>query len=78
MVPLPKSNGHDYLLVVIDRFTLQVHLIPTNTRVTAKEVTWLFVKEIVRLHGMAKSIVSDWDAKFTSEFLERTPSAHGD
>ena len=46
----------------------QVHLIPTNTRVTAKEVTWLFVKEIVRLHGMPESIVSDRDAKFTSSF----------
>ena len=68
MCPLPKSNGHDYLLVVIDCFTPQVHLIPTNTRVTAKEVAWLFVKEIIRLHGMPESIVSDRDAKFTSSF----------
>ena len=68
MGPLPKSNGHDYLLVVIDHFMLQVHLIPTNTWITAKEVTWLFVKEIIRLHGMPESIVSNWDAKFTSSF----------
>ena len=68
MGPLLKSNGHDYLLVVIDRSTLQVHLIPTNTQVAAKEVAWLFVKEIVRLHGMPESIMSNWDAKFTSSF----------
>ena len=68
MGPLLKLNGHDYMLVVIDRFMSQVHLIPTNTQVTAKEVAWLFVKEIVRLHGMPESIVSDQDAKFTSSF----------
>ena len=39
-----------------------------TTQVTAKEVAWLFVIEVVRLHGMPKSIVSDWDAKFTSSF----------
>ena len=47
MGPLPISNGHDYLLVVIDHFTSEVHLIPTTTRVTTKEVAWLFLKEIV-------------------------------
>ena len=68
MGPLPISNGHDYLLVVINRFTSEVHLIPTTTWVTAKEVAWLFLKEIVQLHGVPESIVSDCDAKFTSIF----------
>ena len=68
MGPLPKSNGHDYLLVVIDRLTLQVHLIPTDTRVTAKGIAWLFLKEVVRLHRIPDSIVSDQDSKFTSIF----------
>ena len=47
---------------------LQVHLVPTMTRVTAKEVAWLFLKEVMRLHGVPKSIVSDHDTKFTSTF----------
>ena len=68
MGPLPVSNGHDYLLVVIDRFTSEVHLIPITTRVTAKEVAWLFLKEIVRLHGVPEPIMSDRDTKFTSRF----------
>ena len=59
MGPLPKSNGYDYLLVVIDRLTSQVHLIPTDTRVTANGIAWLFLKEVVRLHGIPDSIVSD-------------------
>ena len=68
MGPLPKLKGYDYLLVVIDRFTSQVHLLPTTTRMTAKAVAWLFFTEIVRLHGMPELTVSDRDPKFTSKF----------
>ena len=57
-----------YPMVAIDRFTLEVHLIPTTTWVAAKEVAWLFLKEIVQLHGVPESIVSDHDTKFTSRF----------
>ena len=68
MGPLPKSNNFDYLLVVIDRLTSQVHLVPTTTTVTARGVAWLILKEVVRLHGIPESIVSDRDTKFTSIF----------
>ena len=59
MGPLPKSKGYDYLLAVIDRCTSQVHLLPMTTRATGKAVARLFFMEIVRLHGMLESIVSD-------------------
>ena len=49
--PLPQSQDNDYLLVIIDRLTLQVHLVPTMTWVTTR-VAWLFLKEVVRLHGV--------------------------
>ena len=52
MGPLPKSNNFDYLLVMIDQLTSQVHLVPTMTMVTARGVTWLILKEVVRLHGI--------------------------
>ena len=68
MGPLPKSNNFDYLLVMIDQLTPQVHLVPTTTMVTARGVTWLILKEVVRLHGIPGSIVSDQDTKFTSIF----------
>ena len=68
MGPLPKSNNFDFLLVVIDRLTSQVHLVPTPTTVTTRGVTWLILKEVVRLHGIPESIVSDRGTKFTSIF----------
>ena len=45
-----------------------VHLIPVETTVKASELAWIYVKEIVRLHGVADDIVSDRDTKFTSKF----------
>jgi hypothetical protein len=68
MGPFPKSRGKDYLLVVICRLTSMIHLIPTVTTATAQDVAWLFLKEIVRLHGIPNSIVSDRDRKFVSMF----------
>src|SRR6266481_8545444 len=68
MGPLPVSNNYYYLLVVIDHLMLQVHLLPTTTHATSKEDAWIFLKEIVRLHGVPDSIVSDRDTKFTSSF----------
>src|SRR5579875_2014411 len=64
--PFPESQGYNYLWVVVCRLTSRVHVIPLNTTITASQLSWLFVKEIVRLHGLPKSIVLDRDPKFTS------------
>ena len=68
MGPLPLSNNCDYLLIIIDRFKSQVHLIPMTTHVTSKEIAWLFLMGIVKHHGVPSSIVSDRDTKITSKF----------
>jgi hypothetical protein len=66
--PYPEVQGYNYILVVICRMTNMVCLIPTQTDATARDITELYIKEIVRLHGLPESIVSDRDAKFTSIF----------
>ena len=53
------------------------HFFPMKKTDGALEVTKLFVKEIFRLHGMPKSIVSDRDSKFTSNFWKATFKAIG-
>ena len=68
MVPLPQSNNFNYLLVMIDLLMSQVPLVPTTMMVTAKGITWLILKEVVRLHGIPESIVSNRDTRFTSIF----------
>lgn len=66
---LPCSKaGYDSVMVIIDRLSKLVHLVPTTTNVTAAEVAKLFVQNVIRLHGLPKSIVSDRDHNFTSIF----------
>ena len=66
--PFPLVDGFNYLWVVICRMTMMVHLIPVNTKTTATELSWIYLREVVRLHGLAESIVSDRDSKFTSRW----------
>jgi len=49
-----------------------VHLIPVNTTIKVSELALIYVKEVVRLHGLPDSIVSDRDSKFTSKFWKET------
>ena len=66
--PFPESRGFNYLWVVICRLISMVHLIPVRTTITANGLSWKYLREIVRLHGLPESIVSDRDSKFTSRW----------
>ena len=70
--PFPESNRHNYLWVDICCLMSIVHLVPIYTTTTASKLTWLYMWEIVHLHGLAVSIISDWDSKFTSKFWKET------
>ena len=59
--PLLELNNFNYLLVIINQLTSQIHLVPTTTMITAKGIVWIVLKEVVRLHGIPEFIVSDRD-----------------
>ena len=54
--------------MVVDRLTKFYHLFVVTTTFTVAQVDELFFKEIFRLHGLPKSIVSDIDNRFLSAF----------
>lgn len=66
--PFPKSDGFDYLWVIICCLSSMVYLVPVNTMMTVSELSLIFVKEVVHLHGLPGLIVCDQDSKFMSKW----------
>jgi hypothetical protein len=56
------------ITVIIDLLTSMVHLVPSRQDIRAREVAELVFEHVYKHHGLPRSIVSDRDALFTSQF----------
>jgi hypothetical protein len=75
---LPRtSTNHDAIWVVVDRLTKSTHFISIRMNYSLDKLVEIYVNEIVRLHGVPVSIVSDRDPRFTSRFWGSLQKALG-
>ena len=78
---LPRIKGYNAIIVYTDHYSKQVHVLPTTTEVDADGIAELHYREIFRLHGVPKKIVSDcgpqYAARIQRELYRKLGIEHG-
>ncbi|GKV15510.1 hypothetical protein SLEP1_g26297 [Rubroshorea leprosula] len=66
---LPRTlKGNDSIWVIVDRLTKSAHFLPYRTGTSIEKLANMYMEEVVKLHGVPVSIVSDRDTRFLSHF----------
>jgi transposase InsO family protein len=60
------TRKHDSVMVVLDKLTKVAHFVHVKMTDTTTSIVEIYMREIYRLHGIPKAIVSDKYTKFTS------------
>ena len=78
IVGLPNTfRHHDSIWVIVDRLTKTTHFLPVHTTHKTEKYAEIYVDQIVRLHGIQKTIVSDRGALFVARFWEQLQESLG-
>jgi hypothetical protein len=70
IIGLPRAQGKDFIFMVVDRLTKFAHFFSIATDFSAAQVAELFFREVFRLHGLPKTIISGRDSRFMSTFWQ--------
>ena len=66
---LPKTKqGFDNVFIFVDMFNKTAHFVPCKSSYDASHIAHLFFKEVVRIHGLPQTIVSNRNVKFQGHF----------
>jgi len=68
--PLPKSNGIDAIVVIMDPFTKMIRLKATMINISSEGITKIYRDEIWKIYRVPKTILSDREPQFASKFME--------
>ena len=60
-----KTRQHGSIMVVFDKLTKVSHFVPIKMNHIVANIAKIYMREIARLHGIPKTIVSDKDTRFT-------------
>ena len=75
---LPRtSRGQNSIWVIVDRLTKATHFLAVKMMDPLTTLSRLYIEEIVRLHGVPLSIVSDRDPRFVPQFWQSLQQALG-
>ncbi|PHJ21193.1 transposon related [Cystoisospora suis] len=68
IVGLPPTAGKfDAMVTVVCRLTKTAHFIPTSQAATAEDLAHILIRDVIRLHGVSRTLVSDRDSRFSSD-----------
>ena len=71
VIGLPRTFWkHNAIWVIVDRLTKSAHFLPLQTSDSLDKLASLYIIEIMRLHGVPLSIMSDRDPTFTLQFWD--------
>ncbi len=67
---LPKSNGYDAILMIIDRFSKEIIPVACSTELTSEGWAKILHDEVYAKHGMPQTVISDRGMVFVSKFMK--------
>ena len=67
---LPESNGYNAICVIVDRFSKQMHAIPTTTKLSAEGMAKIYRDHVFRLHGLPRKIIHDRGTQFDAKMMK--------
>jgi hypothetical protein len=71
------ARKFDSIWVIVDRLSKFAHFIPVNTNYKIQKYAEIYVAHVLCLHGVPKTIVSDWRSQFVARFWEQLHASLG-